>query len=235
VRLVVKGLRVTICLSSIQSVRYDLSCMRIRPALASLALSSLLALFVSCGGGGGGGESGVAEISLEVTPNEIDSGDRMNVRVDLSNVQVPGVAVKFRVPTELRYIRGTAFLQTGDLLVALTPDFNVAESSGTPTATAAAGAAANRASTPRPTATPDTRPKRFVVFFLSRAALIRPGQSSYDGSTATITLQLEGVSDTTGFVGVDVDIDNPNEENDEEFSVSNPQFSPQEEFPIRVE
>lgn len=63
-----------------------------------------LCMMTSCGGGGGDSFVGGANVDLSVTPNTIDTGDRVLVRVNISNIHPDGVSVKFNYPTSLTYI-----------------------------------------------------------------------------------------------------------------------------------
>lgn len=85
--------------------------------LLQLAAITLAIVFNSgCGGGGGGsGDSAdpddPGEISLRVTENTIDTGDRTTVRVIMSNVNPDGVAVKIRFPSQLAYVLGSSQIE----------------------------------------------------------------------------------------------------------------------------
>ncbi len=79
-------------------------------------LSSLLIIGLTlsgCGGGGGGGgdDFEAASVSVSVSPSSIDTGDRAEVRVQVSDVTPDGIILKIRFPAELSYVTGTSFLQ----------------------------------------------------------------------------------------------------------------------------
>ncbi len=165
--------------------------------------------FAGCGGGGGGSDSfvGAANVSLAVSPTQIDSGDRTEVAVTLSNVIEDGIALKIRFPDALTYVRSSALLLVGQKEVDITPKFKgVGEDSD-----------------------------RYLVFYLPQSLFRRSGQE-YQGEEGTVVLQLEGVDAVTdGLIEVDVDVDDPLQDNDAEFSVSNPEFDAEASSPISVQ
>ena len=93
-----------------------------------LALTSLV-LLSSCGGSSGGGDDffGAGRTAIQVTPNRIDVGDRMRVRVWLEDAIEDGVALKIRFPDALDYVPDTGALIThrDDRTVPRDPDVDV--------------------------------------------------------------------------------------------------------------
>lgn len=76
-----------------------------------LVLSTLLA---GCGGGGSDGGDGqfqAANVGVSVSPSSIDTGDRTEVRVSVSEVTTDGIILKIRFPAELSYVLGSSFLK----------------------------------------------------------------------------------------------------------------------------
>ena len=72
---------------------------------------SFILICVSCGGGGGGGgTSGAAFIRINAEPRVIDSGDRITITIDVSDIHESGILLKIRFPTALEYVPGTAFI-----------------------------------------------------------------------------------------------------------------------------
>ena len=182
-----------------------------RLTLYSLFLAAAVAMPISgCGGGGGGGSDsfvGAAEVGLDVSPTDIDSGDRTEVAITLANVIEDGVALKLRFPDALRYVRSSALLLIGQKEIDITPKFNGAGEDS----------------------------DRYLVFYLSQSLFRRSGQE-YDGEEGTVVLQLEGVEAVTdGLIEVDVDVDDPLQSNDGEFSVETPEFDPAASSPISVQ
>ena len=91
---------------------------------------------VNCGtgGGGGGGDStfvGAAETQLEVSPSEIDTGDRTQVTVEISNVHENGIVLKIRYPKGLSYVPGSAFLEIDEDDIDIGPQKNVTKDNDT--------------------------------------------------------------------------------------------------------
>lgn len=78
------------------------------------------------GGGGGGGENNPAEAKVKVSPNRIDTGDRMRPTIDISNAREAAFAVKIRIPVGLEYVLKTASVKTGDNTAAKSPTDNEA-------------------------------------------------------------------------------------------------------------
>lgn len=82
-----------------------------RNLLILLALIGLISLLSGCGGGGGGdGFIGAAQVSISATPNRIDTGDRTQLRISISEVHENGIALKIHHPDGLTYVRDSATL-----------------------------------------------------------------------------------------------------------------------------
>jgi hypothetical protein len=83
--------------------------------LATLTLS-LASLVTACGGGGGGGggEQQPAQLSLSVSPTEIDTGDRITAEVEIDSITSGSIALKVRIPTGLRYVAASSKLRIGE-------------------------------------------------------------------------------------------------------------------------
>lgn len=79
-----------------------------------IASAFLLIFLTSCGGGGsdGGGSGfvGAAQVSLKASPKTIDTGDRTEVRISVSDVNESGIALKIRFPSSLAYVPSSALL-----------------------------------------------------------------------------------------------------------------------------
>ena len=81
------------------------------------------------GGGGGGGEFvGAAVVSVTTSPSRIDVGGRTRTTSDISEVHENGIALKFRFPKGLSFVRDSAMLEVDGQEYGVDPDF--AESSG---------------------------------------------------------------------------------------------------------
>jgi hypothetical protein len=171
-----------------------------RSKLILSATSILCLVALGCGGGGGGGADefvGAARVSVRCSPKEIDSGDRTQVSISLSQVHESGIAVKIRFPTGLNYVTGSSFLVVGEK-----------ESDVSPTVKA----------------TSDTEDLKYVVFYLSQDQFSRSSQA-YAGESGTLLIQLEGQKTVTdGEIEVDPDVDDPAEDNSIEFDINSPEF-----------
>jgi hypothetical protein len=167
----------------------------------SLLTLSLIAS-LGCGGGGGGGGGadefvGAARVSVRCSPKKIDSGDRTQVSINLSQVHENGIAVKIRFPIGLKYVPGSSFLMVGEREVDVSPTVNV---------------------------TSDTEEMNYVVFYLTQAQFSKASQE-YAGEAGTLLIQLEGRKTVTdGEIEVDPDVDDPAEDNSTEFDISSPEF-----------
>lgn len=153
-----------------------------------------------CGSsGGGGGEDfvGAANVSVRSSPRRIDSGDRAQVDIELSEVHENGIAVKVRYATGLRYVPGSAFLLIGDRELDVSPTANI---------------------------TDDKEDLTYLVFYLSQSQFRRSNRE-YNGEAGTLRIQLEG-RDTIvdGEIEVDPDVDDPAENNAMEFDIASPEF-----------
>lgn len=93
--------------------------------LSAIWLISIFTLLVftitSCGGGGGGSSNdfqGAARVFISASPIRIDTGDRMQVSIDISEIHPDGILLKIKFPTGLRYVPASSFFKidnfTGD-------------------------------------------------------------------------------------------------------------------------
>jgi hypothetical protein len=175
---------------------------------SSLLCGTLVTLAMACGGGGGGDDFvGAATVGIRLQPSKIDSGDRTQVTVDIGDVHETGIGLKIRFPDGLRYVPASASLSVDDRETKLTPTVN---------------------------ALAEDDNSVYLVFYLSQS-LFRSSGEEYSGQMGTLRLQLEGrkvVKD--GKVEVDADVDDPQESNDSEFSLSNPEFAAEDEASIQV-
>jgi hypothetical protein len=165
------------------------------------ATASLLSIatFSACGGGGGGGDSfsGAANVSVRTAPSRIDSGDRTQVTIELSDVHENGIAVKIRYPVGLRYVPSSSFLLIDEKEIDVSPTVEQKVTS---------------------------EDVSYLVFYLRQAQFRRSSQE-YNGESGILTIQLEG-RDTVidGEIEVDPDVDDPSEDNQSEFDIENPEF-----------
>jgi len=166
-----------------------------------VSLTSILSLVaVGCGGGGGGGADefvGAARVSVRCSPKKIDSGDRTQVSITLSQVHESGIAVKIRFPTVLNYVTGSSFLVVNEKETEVSPTVK---------------------------ATSDTEDVKYVVFYLTQDQFSRSSQE-YNGEPGTLRIQLEGQKTVTdGEIEIDPDVDDPAEDNSIEFDINSPEF-----------
>jgi hypothetical protein len=165
----------------------------------SLIAFSLVAA-IGCGGGGGGGADefvGAARVSVRCSPQNIDSGDRTQVSITLSQVHENGIAVKVRFPVGLKYVPSSSFLKVGERELDASPAVN---------------------------ATSETEEMNYVVFYLTQGQFSRTTQE-YAGEAGTLLIQLEGRKTVTdGEIEVDPDVDDPAEDNSTEFDITSPEF-----------
>ncbi len=99
----------------------------------SLRLAILPCLFIAtvlgCGGGGGGGGDaeflGEGGVTIEADPTGIFIGDRLHIESEVFDVPSDGIVVRYRFPTALRYVRGSAVLLVDGESTALTPTYNI--------------------------------------------------------------------------------------------------------------
>lgn len=173
-----------------------------RSNILKVLLSLTIVAAAGCGGGGGdeGGAGdfvGAARVSVRCSPKSIDSGDRTQVSINLSQVHENGIAVKIRFPIGLRYVPSSSFLMVGEREVDVTPTVNL---------------------------TSETEELNYVVFYLSQSQFSRSNQE-YSGEPGTLLVQLEGRKTVTdGEIEVDPDVDDPAEDNSLEFDITSPEF-----------
>lgn len=91
--------------------------------IAALALPS-------CGGGGGGGGGfiGAALVNVKSSPNRIDTGDRTLITSEVDEIHENGILLKYKYPTGLTYVLGTAFIEVDGEEIDLDPAVNVSSS-----------------------------------------------------------------------------------------------------------
>jgi len=182
--------------------------------------SLLTAIFLGCitipsltGCGGGGGDdssdfSGAANVSLSLTPSNLDSGDRTLVRVEVSDVHASGIALKFRYPKGLAYVPKSGVIIVEEKQTTITPRVNAV--------TADEGSV-------------------YLVFYLSQKMFRRKGQI-YSGEPGTVELQLVGKSAISdGLVEVDADVNDPSVADTEEFNITKPEFLAEDQQGITVQ
>ncbi len=176
-----------------------------------LRVATVTAACIGCGGGGGGGGGGdfvgAANVDVRCSPERIDSGDRTQVNIELSNVHENGIAVKVRYPSGLRYVTGSSFLMVGEREIDVSPTVNV---------------------------TSDEDDVTYLVFYLSQSQFRRSNQE-YSGESGTLLVQLEGRKTVVdGEIEVDPDVDDPAEDNATEFDLANPEFISESSASISV-
>jgi hypothetical protein len=186
--------------------------MRLSVISLFLFVATAAATCLGCGGGGGGGGGGgdfvgAANVDVRCSPGQIDSGDRTQVDIELSNVHKNGIAVKVRFPSGLRYVSGSSFLIIGEREIDVSPTINV---------------------------TSDEDDLTYVVFYLSQSQFRRSNQE-YSGESGTLLVQLEGRKTVVdGEIEVDPDVDDPAEDNSTEFDLANPEFVSESSASISV-
>jgi hypothetical protein len=177
------------------------------------SLLVVIVLLVSaCGGGGGSGGgsfAGAARISLTTSPNSIDTDDRTQVSIKISDVIDSGVVLKIRYPNKLSYAASTARLKldTEDTFTSIEPNF-----------------------------TGERNDYKYLVFMLSRDLF---GDTSDDeeieSDPGTLTLQLIGNARLRdGSIEADADVNDPQIPDNEEFDINNPKFEAEAEASIEV-
>ena len=95
--------------------------------LPKVALLLLLTQASGCGGGGGGGGDdfiGAAQVTIRASPSKIDTGDRMLVSVDISEVNENGIALKLKFPDGLTYVPSSSSLVIADQSIDISPTVN---------------------------------------------------------------------------------------------------------------
>lgn len=103
--------------------------MRISTRFTLVTLSCLNLALASCGGGGGGsGDNfpGAANVSIQIEPGEIDTGDRALAIADVSDVR-ENMILKFRFPTVLSYVPATATIEIDGREKDITPNINTTD------------------------------------------------------------------------------------------------------------
>lgn len=89
----------------------------------------LLLIFSSCGSGGGDSSSDTGSLVLRVSPNKIKVGTISFVTVIFNSVNFDdldneGISIKFLLPEELEFIKGSAVLVLRNGAIQIDPVFN---------------------------------------------------------------------------------------------------------------
>ncbi|MDZ4785680.1 MAG: hypothetical protein SGJ02_06360 [bacterium] len=94
--------------------------------LKTLSIAISLCL-IACGGGGSGDSFvGAGNVSVKVSPDEIDTGDRVLVTVEFNEAHPDGVTIKLRYSDGFAYIPDTSILTVDGDELDSSPDANVA-------------------------------------------------------------------------------------------------------------
>jgi hypothetical protein len=90
-----------------------------------LFLLTLCITASSCGSSDDGDDFvGAAEISIRVSPSDFDTGDRTEVRINISNASDTGIAVKVFYSNLLEYVPASAYLNADGIKNNITPLYN---------------------------------------------------------------------------------------------------------------
>jgi len=99
---------------------------KIRSILHPLLIALALLPIAGCGSSGGGGDGfvGAADVSLQVEPTVIDTGDRAQVTTEINSVNENGIFLKFRYPDGLSYVKNSAVLRVSGKDIDISPSTN---------------------------------------------------------------------------------------------------------------
>lgn len=99
-----------------------------------LLLAGLLAsLLIGCGSDGGSDDdfSGAARLQLDITPKDVDTGDRISGTVEIRDIYEGGIILKIQYPAALSYVASTSYVRyNGGSRVDLSPTTEATSSSG---------------------------------------------------------------------------------------------------------
>ena len=92
------------------------------------AMTTSLSLLLGCGSGGGGGGNdefvGAAQVRVQASPAQIDTGDRTEVQITISNLHKNGIALKIRLPKGLEYVTSSSFIEVNNSDTDVSPVVN---------------------------------------------------------------------------------------------------------------
>ena len=102
-------------------------------ALMASALCSVLLTGCGGGGGGGGGDNfiGAANLRVKASPKKIDTGDRTQITIEVSEVNEAGILLKVKFPKGLSYVLSSAFLNVDSNEIDIGPDKNLTKDNDT--------------------------------------------------------------------------------------------------------
>jgi len=88
----------------------------------------ILGYLTSCDSSSGSTDFiGGADFSLSVSPSQIDTGDRTQVKLELNEIHPDGIIIKIRFPSELSYVEGSTELEVAEEEIELAPNFLVTD------------------------------------------------------------------------------------------------------------
>ncbi len=107
-------------------------------AAASIVVPlSTITLLAGCGGGGGSGDGGsggnfvgAAVVEIDASPKTIDTADRTQLRVRISDVHEDGIYLKIKFPEGLRFVPNSSVLTVNGGENDLAPIVNSAAENG---------------------------------------------------------------------------------------------------------
>lgn len=98
---------------------------------------SAIVLLAGCGGGGGGSNDGsggnfvgAAVVEIDASPKTIDTADRTQLRVQISDVHEDGIYLKIKFPEGLRFVANSSVLTVNGGETDLAPIVNSAAENG---------------------------------------------------------------------------------------------------------
>ena len=165
-----------------------------------------LILLASCGDDNDNDNSfvGAADIQLDVTPNEIDTGDRTQVSVEITNINSSGIILKILYPEALSFVSNSGSLEIDGDETDLTPSVLAPGDAG-----------------------------QFAVFFIPARDISAEDILEDPETRLTFVLEANETLEN-GVIAVDADVDDPLIDNSVEFNIDQPQFVTEDREEISV-
>lgn len=97
--------------------------------IKTFLLTILISFVLGCGGSGGSSDSkntpiiDPGDVAVSVTPTSVTPGDRILVRIYLSNVNPDGIILKIRTPASIKYYNDSGALLINNSKVDINPTF----------------------------------------------------------------------------------------------------------------
>ena len=168
--------------------------------------------FISCNSGSSSDPFiGAAIVKITASPENIDTGDRTQISIEISEIHDNGIVLKALFSKGLTYVPGSSKLVIEDLETTINP-------------------AIDRKSA--------DRDDRFLIYFIPSAPFqnFEENNNNPDKKDGKLIFELEAFDEIKdGVIEIDADVNDPLIDDNVEFDIQNPEFLSETEASIKVE